>query len=329
MTSPYEAIKAAVSTAKRVLVITHVAPDGDAIGSLTAVGLALEQLGKETTLACDDRVPERFSFLAKADQAQAAVTGNPPYDLIFAVDCGDESRMGKIFESLPRPLPPLVNVDHHVTNTRFGQMNLVDGAATATAEVLCDLLPELGVRLTRELAISLLTGIVTDTLGFRTVGVTAHTLKMAGRLIEAGADLPQVTMMALTIKPVSTILLWRTGLNNMRLENGLLWTTISQAEREATGHATASSAGLVNLLGDAMEAAIAAVLMEQDDSKVYVGFRCRPPYSVSELALSLGGGGHHLAAGCTLDGPLAKAESLVVDLAKEAIRRTQASGRGR
>ncbi|MEW5985711.1 MAG: bifunctional oligoribonuclease/PAP phosphatase NrnA [Chloroflexota bacterium] len=289
--SSYEAIKTAVSAAKRVLVITHVAPDGDAIGSLTAVGLALDQLGKEAVLACDDRIPERYQFLAKADAVQTAVSGNPAYDLIFAVDCGDESRMGKVFEKLPRPLPPVVNVDHHVTNTRFGQMNLVDGEATATAEVLCDLLPELGVRLTRELAVSLLTGIVTDTLGFRTVGVTAHTLKVAGRLIEAGADLPQVTMMALTVKPLSTILLWRAGLNNMKLEDGLLWTTISKREREATGYSTASSAGLVNLLGDTTEAAIASVLMEMDDGKVYVGFRCRPPYTVSELALSLGGVG--------------------------------------
>jgi phosphoesterase RecJ-like protein len=186
--------------------------------------------------------------------------------------------------------------------------------------VLYFLLPRLGVRITPALAQCLLTGLVTDTLGFRTDGVSAGTFTVAHDLLQAGADLPTIMTAALTSKPLSTLLLWKTGLNNMRLENGLLWTTITNQERLNAGHIGTGSAGLVNLLADAEQAIIGAVLLEYNDGSVYVGFRCRPPYSVSELALNLGGGGHPLASGCNLQLPLADAERLVLEMSKEAIR---------
>ncbi len=306
--------------ANSILVITHVGPDGDAIGSLTAVGIALLQLGKQVVLSCSDAVPVRYRFLELADRVQRSVPAAARYDLVIAVDCGDMRRMGTVFESLPEPKPPIVNIDHHITNTHFGEVNVVDAGATSTAEVLYFVLPRLGVRITPALAQCLLTGLVTDTLGFRTDSVNAGTFTVAHDLLQAGADLPTVVTTALTNKPLSTLLLWKTGLNKMRLEDGLLWTTITNQERVNAGHLGTGSAGLVNLLADAEQAVIGAVLLEYDDGSIYVGFRCRPPYSVSDLALNLGGGGHPLAAGCNLPGPLVDAERLVVEMSKEAIR---------
>lgn len=314
-----EASKALLAEASRILVITHIAPDGDAIGALTAVGLGLEQLNKRFTLACDDEAPNRFSFLTLVDRLQTVLTHNA-YDLVIAVDCGDMQRMGCVFADLPDPKPPIINLDHHVTNTMFGDVNVVDPKANSATEVLYYWLPALGVTLTPPLALSLLTGIVTDTLGFRTVGVTPRTFEAASDLMRAGADLTLVMSEALTLKPLSTLRLWQMGLNNMRLEDGLLWSVISNEERKATGFEGIGSAGLVNMLADVYQAAIGAVLMAYDDGKVYVSFRCRPPYSVSELALNLGGGGHPLAAGCTLEGPLSKVQEMVVALARETIR---------
>lgn len=326
MTTIQKALQNALAAANHVLAVTHIGPDGDALGSLTAVGQAMKQLGKQVTLVCDDGSLSRFKYLPMSDQIQTERETDVVYDLLFAVDCGDESRMGNVFASLPDPKPFVINVDHHITNTLFGDINLVDPQATSTTEILYSLLTDLGVSLTTDLAWSLLTGLVTDTLGFRTAGVTARTMRIASELIEAGADLSLVTQQGLTIQPYATLQMWRTGLNKMRMEGGLVWASISKQDLSAINYTSSSSAGLVNMLADVEEAAIGAVLMEMRDGSIRVGFRCRAPYSVSELALNLGGGGHPLAAGCTLDGPLEQAESLVVDMCREVIRQQSAVG---
>ena len=318
------AIETLLSRASNVLVVTHVSPDGDAIGSLTAAGLALKQLGKEVALVCDDGSPARFSFLPLSNTIHNRVDASAAYDLLLALDCGDMSRMGRAYRDVGKPKPPIINIDHHVTNTYFGEVDVVETECTSTAEILYHLLPKLDITITTELATCLLTGIVTDTLGFRTVGVTGDTFQAASALMDAGADLAQITAEALLIKPLTTMQLWRIGLDNMKLEEeGVLWTSISEEERRSIGYDGSSSGGLVNMMANVAEATMSAVLIEAD-KQVYVGFRCRPPYSVSELALNLGGGGHPLASGCTLDGPLAKAEALVVDMSKESIRQQRA-----
>lgn len=319
-----EAIQRSIKNADQILVVTHVGPDGDALGSLTAVATALTQWEKSFTLVCDNVLPRRFDYLPFSDQVQQQPDTAVSYDLLIAVDCGDEQRMGEALTKLPGKRPFIINIDHHITNTQFGDLNLVDAAATSTAEVLHRIFHEYNLKLTPALALSLLTGLVTDTLGFRTTNVTAQTMKIAGELMEAGADLGLIMMRTMTVKPLSTIQLWQVGLNKMKIDNGLIWTSISNEEREAVGHMSAGTAGLVNLMADVEQAAVGVVLLEVDDGTVRVGFRCRPPYNVSEVAMNLGGGGHALAAGCTLPGPLAKAESMVIALTKESLRQQEA-----
>ncbi|MCL4872128.1 MAG: bifunctional oligoribonuclease/PAP phosphatase NrnA [Anaerolineae bacterium] len=314
-----DGIKQAIDNAADIMVVSHVSPDGDAIGSITAMGLMLQQMGKRPRLICDDEVPARFRYLPLASQVQIPPPPTMP-DLIIALDCGDESRMGKAFADLPEPKPPVINIDHHVTNTRFGLINLVDTSANATVEILYDLLPGLGVTLGQPLAECLLTGLVTDTLGFRTNGVTPHTLRAAATLIEAGADLNDITQKALTVKPLANLQLWRIGLNNMKFQDGFLWSTLPFEDQKTIGYMSASSSGLVNMLGDIEQAAIGAVLQQVEDGRVMVSLRCRPPFDVSMLAANLGGGGHPLAAGCSLEMSLVEAERLVVGLAIQTIR---------
>lgn len=321
--SVLKAIQRAVEEANRILVVTHVGPDGDALGSLTAVGGALNQLKKPFSLVCDDAPPRRFDFLPLSGEIRQAPETADPYDLLIAVDCGDELRMGMAFAQLPGQRPFIINIDHHVTNTKFGDVNLIDPDATSTAEILFRLFRDLGLQLTHNLALSLLTGLVTDTLGFRTNSVTAQTMKFAGELMEAGANLELVMTNTLTVKPISTLRLWQIGLNKMKLDDGIIWTSISNEEREEIGYTSSSTAGLVNLIADVEQAAAGVVLLEVDDGTVRVGFRCRPPYSVSEVAVNLGGGGHALAAGCTLAGPLARAEAMVLEMTKESIRQQE------
>ncbi|MEZ4541578.1 MAG: bifunctional oligoribonuclease/PAP phosphatase NrnA [Chloroflexota bacterium] len=319
-------IQFAIEKANRVLVIAHVDPDGDAIGSLTAVGQGLQQLGKRVTLACDDNVPPRFQGLPLAGEVRRAPRADVQYDLIVAVDCADESRMGWAYESLPEPKPTLANIDHHITNTRFGAFNVIDPAASSTAEILHRFLKEIGVEMTAGIAESLLTGIVTDTLGFRTTNVTAATLRAAAELVDAGADIADISLHFLHQKPFSTAKVWGIGLSHMEFEDGLLWTSISREQMQSAGlEGTPNSSGLVNFLVDVDQACMGVVLSETLDGDVRVTMRAQPPYNVAEVAVQFGGGGHALAAGCALDGPLEQAETRVVAACHEAIRRQRAA----
>lgn len=315
----------ALQTADEILIVTHVSPDGDAIGSLTAVGQALQQLGKKPTMVCDDSPPDKLHYLPLIDQIHRKTDSRTEYDLLISLDCGDERRMGNAYHNLRQPDIRLINIDHHITNTQFGTVNLVDAQSNSTTEILADLLPELEVNITADIATSLLTGLVTDTLGFRTSSVTAKTLQVASDLMKAGANLEDITREALVLKPYDVLQLWRLGLNKMKLEDHVSWTTISLADQRSVSKDNISSHGLGNLLADVHEAAMSAVITEKDNQRIVVGFRSRPPYDVSELAASFGGGGHRYASGCSIEGSLKEAESLVITRAKESIARQLAA----
>ncbi|MCZ2112346.1 MAG: DHH family phosphoesterase [Anaerolineae bacterium] len=317
-------IQFAVEKANRVLVITHIDPDGDAIGSLTAVGQAMEQLGKRVTLVCDDAVPPRFLSLPLAGDIRRASNADATYDLVVAVDCADELRMGWAYDRLKEPKPTLANIDHHITNTRFGAFNIIDPDASSTAELLHRFLPEIGVEMTPGIAESLLTGIVTDTMGFRTSNVTATTLRAAADLVDAGADIAAISLEALHQRPYATAQIWAIGLDDMKMEDGLIWSSISRQDLQSAGlERASSSSGLVNFLLDIDTAVMAAVLTEMADDTVRVTMRCQSPYNVADVARQFGGGGHALAAGCALDGPLEDAEARIIAACHEAIRRVQ------
>lgn len=313
-----------IKQSNQIIVVTHIGPDGDAIGSLTAVGQVLKKLGKNPHLVCDDGVPNRFCFLPETGSVRTEPALDT-YDLLIAVDCGDEQRMGKAYSSLKHVSPKIINIDHHVTNTNFGDINLVDSEATSTTEILFDLFQSFGVELDAKVALSLLTGLVTDTIGFRTAGVTGYTLNVASQLIDAGADLSFVTMQALNVKPLSTVQLWQVGLANMKIKEGFIWTTISQAEQGEIGFTGSGTNGLVNILADIDIAHMGAALLEMPDGSVRVGFRSRVPYDVSGIATELGGGGHPLAAGCSMAGPLEAAEAKVVEVTLTSLRKQKAT----
>ncbi len=308
----------------QILVATHIQPDGDAVSSLLATGLALKALNIAYDLVCDDKPPLRFNFLPGADRILTSAPQDVKYDLLIALDAADLERLGHAYADLDQPKPPIINIDHHVTNPDYGVVNLVDGRASSTTELLHHLLPLLGVEITTDIAKCLLTGLVTDTLNFSTSSVSSITLRAAASLVDAGADLFEIGQKGYKLQQLATLMLWQVGLKNMKLEEKLLWSTISNEEKHAAGHAGSSSFGLGNFMADVHQAAMSAVLVELDDGSVAVGFRCRPPYDVAEIATTLGGGGHRLAAGCKVDGPLDDAEKLVVSQSKIALRKQRA-----
>lgn len=315
-----ERAKALVDAASRIVVLTHVSPDGDAIGTLLGVGHALRQMGKTVTLAVDEGVPPSLRFLPGSAEVRDNLT-DVQADLIIAVDCGDEGRMGEVGKTARTLAVPLMNVDHHPTNTRFGNINIVEGHTVASAEVIFDLFTDWQWPLTPDVAQCLLCGIVTDTLCFRTSNVTADTLGMAQRLMLAGGDLSTIVQNTVNRMSTDIIRLWGQVMPTVRIEDHVIWAVVTrEARRNAHVNGSTKDGGLVSLLLQADEAYISCVLTEKDGDKIELSFRAIPGFDVSQVATSLGGGGHVQASGATVSGTMPDIEARVIPMLKEAAR---------
>ena len=301
MTMDWSKAGALVSGAHHVLVVTHVAPDGDAIGSLMGLVNALREQGKEVIAAVDEGVPSDLLFVPGAESVLPALD-SVTVDLMIAVDCGDESRMGKVGQAGRRCGVPLINLDHHRTNTLFGDANLVDVATSAAAEGVLDWLDHMGVAITPAVAMCLLTGIVTDTLCFRTDMVTEATLGKAQRLMNRGASLSEIVQRTVSHRSYAGLRLWSQVMPTIQLDHHVVWATITRAMYEASGYTGSDDAGLVSTLVTADEAYISIVFREKPDGAIEIGMRAVPGFDTSEVAVALGGGGHRLASGATVRG---------------------------
>ena len=300
MKSEIRRARALLARAISVAVVSHVRPDGDAVGSLLAFSLSLEQAGIHATPVLMDGLPSRFRFLPGADRILRALPED--HDLLVALDCADAERLG----IQPGPERPHVdlNIDHHATNTHFAAVNLVEPAAAATAEVLHGVLPQLRLPLTRDVALNLLAGLLADTIGFRTASVTAKTLRIAAELMDWGAPMAQVYQSVLGLQSFFSARYWGTGLSRLAMDDGLVWTTLLQADREKVGYAGFDDADLINLLSNIEGARVAVVFVEQPGQRVKVSWRSRDGLDVSSLAIQFGGGGHEPAAGAMIEGKL-------------------------
>ena len=302
------------------LLICHISPDGDAVGSLTGLGLALHQMGLNPIMACPDPIPERFGFVPGIETIVQDVSET--FDLVISLDSSDLKRLGHFPQMPAFGSVPLINIDHHLTNLNFGDVNLVDSHASSAAQVVLRLLEYMSVPLDADIATCLLTGIVTDTRGFRTSNVTIQVMEAALRLMKAGASLPYITHNGFNRRPTAVILLWRAALELLQIKDRVIWTSIPMAMRRAVGYAGNGDAGLVSFLVSADDADAAAVFVEGEDGRIEVGLRAVPGLDVAQVALLLGGGGHALAAGCTLTGPMEEAQARVLaalwtDLARQ------------
>jgi phosphoesterase RecJ-like protein len=321
-----DAIAASLDRAQRILLITHVAPDGDAIGSLLGLGWLLRARGKLLTLACEDPVPENLRFLPAGDPVVRQADGT--YDLLIGLDCSDRRRLGKVFTANLAALP-LVNIDHHMTNTRFGTINWVDPAMAATSQMVLALADALGWDLVPDAATCLLTGLITDTRSFRTANVGPDTVHAALQLMEAGASLPHVAHQALDQRSLASIRLWGQAMDRLQLEDGILWTEVTRAMRRQWDVNGKDFSGLSNFLSGVNEARVVVLFTERDDATIDVSMRAAPGLDVAQVALRLGGGGHPMAAGCTLEGDLSQVqERVLAEVRRSLAEQDAARGQG-
>jgi phosphoesterase RecJ-like protein len=297
-----------VNRAQRILIISHTRPDGDAVGSLIGLGLILEELGKEINLVLEDGVPKVFNHLPSADRVYREVAGI--YDLIIVVDSSDIDRIGGILDEYGEPD---INIDHHPTNTHFAKINIVKVDAVATAEMIYDLAIALSFPLNKDIADALLTGLITDSLGFRTSNISPKALRIAADLQELGADLPSLYRKAMIEKSIQAVRYWGIGLSKIQLEDRIVWTSLSLQDRKLADYPGRDDADLINMLSAVRDTDISLVFVEQTDGTVKVSWRAQPGFDVSKTALKFGGGGHKPAAGAEIKGDLDRVQEEVLE----------------
>jgi phosphoesterase RecJ-like protein len=222
--------------------------------------------------------------------------------LIISVDTADEKRLGVPIDKLPHSID--VNIDHHVSNAFFGKINIVDVTAAATTQVLYAVLKELKINITNEIAINLLTGLVTDTIGFRTENVTSEVIRLVAELQDLGAPLSHIKHEALYQRTYPALRYWGYGLSRLEIDKGVAWTKLKLMDREEAGYAGYDDADLINLLSNIENTSIAVIFIEQPGGKTKVSWRAKSGVNVSRLAETFGGGGHEAASGAMIVGNL-------------------------
>ena len=309
------AIKERLEKAKNIVIASHVRPDGDAIGSLLGLGLALIDAGKSVQMVLVDGVAASYKHLDGSDLIVKTPSGE--HDTFITVDCADFKRVGKIFEDFGQPD---INIDHHKTNEKYGKFNLIEAEEVATAAILANHLPEWGYKITKSIAAALLTGIITDTLGFRTSNTNPSALRICAELMETGVDMPDLYMRSLVKKTFVAAKYWGAGLSNMEHKNGIVWSTLTLDDRKRTGYGGNDDADLINMISAIDGNKVGMIFVAQSDNHVKISWRAlEPGVDVSQVAKHFNGGGHAAAAGADIPGSLDEIQPLVLKTTRDML----------
>ena len=308
-------IKERLEKSKNVVIASHVRPDGDAIGSLLGLGLALRARGKSVQMVLVDGVPSSFKHLEGSELIIKEPTGE--HDTFITVDSADFKRVGKFFENFGLPD---INIDHHKTNENFGKINLIEPEEVATAAILARRLPEWGYHITKPIAAALLTGIVTDTLGFRTSNTNPSAMRLCAMLMETGVDMTELYMKSLVKKSFPAARYWGAGLSRLEQKNGIVWATLTLNDRKSAGYTGNDDADLINMISAIDGNKVGMIFVEQSDNHVKISWRAlEPGIDVSQVAKHFQGGGHAAAAGADIPGGLSDIQPLVLKTTQEML----------
>ena len=298
----------ALQNANSILLCTHVAPDGDAIGSTLAMGLALEALGKRVTLACADPVPAQFLFLPGADRfVQPPALKGQSYDAALAIDAADRERVGACGEAFDAAKVTL-QMDHHPGNPRYADYNAVDGEAAAAGCVVRRALRALHIPLSRETALCLYCAISTDTGNFCFRNTSAEAFSIMAEVMETGLDLPEAARKIHLLREEPHVRLLGRALNTLRFfaAGKCACMTLTQADYQAARALPEHNTQIINYAMNIPGVEMCYLAEEREQGFVKTSLRCQPPRDVSVIARKFGGGGHVFAAAFRCEGSLAE-----------------------
>jgi phosphoesterase RecJ-like protein len=315
----------AVHAANKIALVGHVTPDADCLGALASLYLALPELGKYPCVALPEgTLARRLAFLIEMAGAQPATPAElTDCDLAIVMDTAKERRVnieGKL-EALPSA--KLVNIDHHATNTQFGQWNWVEGDASSSSELVYLLIRALGCQVTPTIATLIYAGIHSDTQGFSLSNTTTRSLQIAHELAAAGAEIIHTCEKLNRSRSRSEFELLKVVYKNTQVsaDGKLAWSTAKHAEINEAGCHPNDIDDQVEVVRSIEGVKVAILFSEGNPGKIRMNFRGERGIAVLELAREFGGGGHHAAAGAILDGTIEEITSRVIPAAKEYVKK--------
>lgn len=310
------------------IILSHVRPDGDAIGSQLALGFALKALGKSVRLVNEDGLPENLAFLPGSELIETPPADPIDAEIAIALDTATKPRLGDAALHAASSAKLWINIDHHVSNPHYGDLNLIDATSPATGQILYDLITTLGLPLPAETRDAIYVAVSTDTGSFQYPSTTAKTYEMAAELIRQGLDVGGINSSTYDNHPYRRVELMRALLNTLELkENGILahW-ELADRTRLELDLKPEDSEGLIDIIRAIRGVKLALFFEELPDGKIRVSMRSKDrALDVCQIALEFGGGGHALAAGIRMPGPLAEAKAAVLAAIGKRLAETAAT----
>ncbi len=304
-----------------IAIFSHISPDGDSIGSSVALYLSLKKMGKKVYNCIDDKIPNVYSFLnGNKDIVSYDLFDKIDIDCIIFLDCADEFRAGKnAYKLLSNTNKDTINIDHHISNSLFASLNLVESKAAATSEIIHKLLLEMKCEITSDIATALYVALITDTGSFRYDNVTSNTMDFASKLIDSGVDINAIRVNLWESKSLESIVFLSKVLSTLEVSsNGKIsWIMAKNDLMKSMNLDTSELDQIINYPKSIKGVEIAIYFKELSNKSVKIGFRSKKNVDVSKLAAMFNGGGHPRAAGCVLKGKIDDIFNVVIKKAEE------------
>jgi phosphoesterase RecJ-like protein len=312
---PIAAILDVFRKGERFLVCSHSRPDGDAVGSVLAMGMLLEQMGKQADMVTADRIPTIYRGLPGAESIRHTLRVHGPYDAVILLECDGIERPRLCgLESFY-----LINIDHHLTGRPYAHLNWIDFSAASVGELVYRLVKAAGASVTPEMATCLYTTVLTDTGGFTYGSVRESTFAVARELVLAGADPVSIARDVIYSATTAKVLLLGAALNNLKREGRLAWLWVTHQDMVRTCAAEEDCEGIVNVCIGISGVEVAIFLRELPEKRIRLSLRSKGKVNVARISEHLGGGGHGNASGCTLNGPLGQALEEILNELRPAV----------
>lgn len=289
-----------IKSSNNIYLASHVQPDGDNIGSLLALGRALEKMNKDISIVKVDSIPKNFQFLPNMHFFQEPNI-DEDIDLFIALDSGDMERLG-VAKEIALKSKKIVNIDHHITNNNFGDLNIVSPLASSTGEIVYHIIKEMNIDIDEDIATCIYVAISTDTGSFMYDSTTMETHLIAADLLDKNIDLNKIIVNIYQSKTLEKTKLFIKSLNTLKIfKNGkIAIVKTTQKMLNDCGASIEDAEGLVSFIRDIEGVEVACILKEIDKKEIKISLRSKKEVDVSKISLKFNGGGHKRAAGCTI-----------------------------
>lgn len=318
----YPKIISKIKESSKIAIMSHIMPDGDNVGSSLALYNALIKSGKDVRLILDDEIPKIYRFLMNSDKAERPGRYES-FDVVIVLDCGDAKRLGKSILYLENNF--VINIDHHISNDEFGNLNMVDANAAATAEIIYQIIKIIGIEMDKDISECLYAAIVTDTGQFQYSNTTSITHQIAGDLINNGVNVSYMFERIYQNSSKEKVMLMKSALGTLEFHHDDRVSSISLTleQMRAINAKDEDTDGLVNLARDIECVETAIFFKELEPGKIKVGLRSKKSVDVASVAQKFDGGGHVRAAGCTVSGTINEVKEKVIAAVIEEFERSR------